>query len=575
MPNKTLETPNYKLERLKHDDPRLDNIEASYKMADEMEDPTGVTRRSQEPTNKQTPIIKGVLPDAPAPISVPKPEMVKPHAAAPRPAPVPVPVAVVAAPAEKGFFGWIKNLFVAAPDVAPAAPSTGISNKARPDEQKPRDGAGRDAGRDRPRDGAREGRPEGRGEARDGNRSEGRGNRGGRGGRPERGERGARGERPASNPQRERLDADGKFLPNDDNLSPHVNLSGPSTDRDASAGAQGAPREPRSDRGPRNSDRADRTDRGERPERGGRGRNPDRNVDRGSERIEGRSDAGTDASANPSQPERELRADARPDHRGERRPDRNARPPETQNGATPAVGTGDESQAGNNGTTGRNPNPGDGTNEDGPPREKRSRDRHGRERSPRGDRGDRQDQTPRDPQQALDGFAENPGRAARAEVASAPQETPAHGTSSYFTARPDPVMADRVEPATPVPMAIVTPAVPAVVEKPAAVIAAPVVAASPAATLAAASTGLPKVQNFLLPVETLSQVAQSSGLSWVNSDSAKVASVQAAIAAEVKPIHVPRERPAPAQMDVESLVLVETKRDLRSMQLPFEETQPQ
>jgi ribonuclease E len=59
VPNKTLETPNYKLERLKHDDPRLDNIEASYKMADEVEDPTAVTRRSQEPTNKQTPGDQG------------------------------------------------------------------------------------------------------------------------------------------------------------------------------------------------------------------------------------------------------------------------------------------------------------------------------------------------------------------------------------------------------------------------------------------------------------------------------------------------------------------------------------
>ena len=73
VPNKTLETPNYKLERLKHDDPRLDNIEASYKMADVMEDPTTVTRRSQEKHNKQEPIIKGVLPDAPAPAAVPKP----------------------------------------------------------------------------------------------------------------------------------------------------------------------------------------------------------------------------------------------------------------------------------------------------------------------------------------------------------------------------------------------------------------------------------------------------------------------------------------------------------------------
>ncbi|MEY2781704.1 MAG: hypothetical protein RL307_1408, partial [Pseudomonadota bacterium] len=74
VPNKGLETPNYKLERLKHDDPRLDNLEASYKLAEEIEDPTAVTRRSQEPTNRQTPVIKGVLPDAPAPVVPAKPE---------------------------------------------------------------------------------------------------------------------------------------------------------------------------------------------------------------------------------------------------------------------------------------------------------------------------------------------------------------------------------------------------------------------------------------------------------------------------------------------------------------------
>ncbi|MFN3612299.1 ribonuclease E/G, partial [Tepidimonas sp.] len=38
VPNKSLETPNYKLERLKHDDPRLDNLDASYKLADIVED---------------------------------------------------------------------------------------------------------------------------------------------------------------------------------------------------------------------------------------------------------------------------------------------------------------------------------------------------------------------------------------------------------------------------------------------------------------------------------------------------------------------------------------------------------
>jgi ribonuclease E len=67
---------------LKHDDPRLDNIQASYKMAEEIEDPTAVTRRSQEPTNKQTPVIKGVLPDLPAPPA----EVRAPRAERPAPA---------------------------------------------------------------------------------------------------------------------------------------------------------------------------------------------------------------------------------------------------------------------------------------------------------------------------------------------------------------------------------------------------------------------------------------------------------------------------------------------------------
>src|SRR6478609_2644663 len=59
IPNKTLETPNYRLERLKHDDPRLDNIKASYHMAEDFdESTTQVTRRSHERVNKQEPLIK-------------------------------------------------------------------------------------------------------------------------------------------------------------------------------------------------------------------------------------------------------------------------------------------------------------------------------------------------------------------------------------------------------------------------------------------------------------------------------------------------------------------------------------
>src|SRR5206468_4568 len=113
VPNKTLETPHYRLERLKHDDPRLDNLQASYHMAEEFEDPTTVTRRTHERTNKQEPVIKGVLPDAPAPMPVAKPEPVKeapPVAKAPVAAPR-APVRAPAAPAETGFTAWIKGLF--------------------------------------------------------------------------------------------------------------------------------------------------------------------------------------------------------------------------------------------------------------------------------------------------------------------------------------------------------------------------------------------------------------------------------------------------------------------------------
>jgi ribonuclease E len=81
------------------------------------------------------------------------------------------------------------------------------------------------------------------------------------------------------------------------------------------------------------------------------------------------------------------------------------------------------------------------------------------------------------------------------------------------------------------------------------------------------------VQPYTLPLSDLNQVASASGLQWVNSDSDKVSAVQAAIAAEPKPVHVPRERPAPVVLDEGPLILVETRKDLREMKLPFEQQQ--
>jgi ribonuclease E len=82
---------------------------------------------------------------------------------------------------------------------------------------------------------------------------------------------------------------------------------------------------------------------------------------------------------------------------------------------------------------------------------------------------------------------------------------------------------------------------------------------------------MPAVASYALPIASLQEVASGSGLQWVNSDPSRIAAVQAAIAAEAKPVHVLRERPAPVVMDEGPLILVETKRDLRNMTLPFEQ----
>lgn len=98
--------------------------------------------------------------------------------------------------------------------------------------------------------------------------------------------------------------------------------------------------------------------------------------------------------------------------------------------------------------------------------------------------------------------------------------------------------------------------------------------ATPPAVTASAEApapSMPRAAPFVLPVTDLSQMADQSGLIWVHSDTAKVAEVQSLIAAEPRANHVPRERPAPVQINEGPLVLVETRRDLAEMRLPFEQ----
>src|SRR6218665_14997 len=272
VPNKTPETPNYRLERLKHDDPRLDHIEASYKLAEEVQDPTAVTRRSQEPTNKQTPVIKGVLPDAPAPAPIPAPAPAPAAQSRPESAAVPggqrpaAPAPVAGAAQEPGFLTWLKSVlgFGTAPAPTPAAATTGRSEprrdgrsaegRGRRGERPPRDAEGRpsrEAEGRTPRDAdnraARNTNP-----ARDaeGAGREGRAVREGRNARD--GGRGRRSAVPDGAPRQQTADAS-----SDGSAAPVEGLNGQHI-------GNGAPAQPQ--RGPRH-ERSERAERGERVER--------------------------------------------------------------------------------------------------------------------------------------------------------------------------------------------------------------------------------------------------------------------------------------------------------------------
>jgi ribonuclease E len=524
VPNKHLETPNYKLERLRHDDPRLEGLQASYTMVEEPDDEVGITRRKsgeERGKPKQQPIIKGVLPDqpappapAPAPAPVPAPAPA-PMAAAPAPAPV-----VVAPPAPQpqplpaggGFFGWVKRVLGGAPAPAPApAPAAAAPAAAAATAAASVAAAGAAAA--------------GTGEARrDGRRGE-RGDRGERGERGE-GRRGGRGERGG---------------------------------RDR--GERGGERGDRADRAPRREQEPRAEGRGgadaAAPSRRGQGRpdRPDRAAPPAAPAVDPATAVQADASAQPdfvdtipntdpvlgAAPAREgdggrrRRRGGRGRDRGEARPEAAAAP--DGDVSTPLVAA-----DGGTAPAPRVAEPDDAFADTVPPEAAQPAEGEAREGGSRRRRGGR-----------------GRGRRDGAEGAAVPQaDGPAEAAEAVETA-PQPQAA---EPAQRTPVALAEPQ-PAPRE-------APAVAAEPAPRPVAAAP----VQPFVLPVQALQSLAEQAGLQWVGSDAEKIRLVQQAIAAEPKPQRVPREPRPVVVEDFGPLVLVETKKALSQLKLPFDQQPP-
>ncbi len=171
IPNKHIETPHYRLERLRHDDERLSAYRASYATVDApSEDDTYLDSKFGPQKPRQEAMVKGVTPAQPAPVPV-QPVA---HAATTESA-----VAAQAAtkttaqaPSGEGFFGRLFKMFrrpaANEPVSAPGTDrSTGTASSAAL-TQADAAGSGGQRNRDEQRRGSRGGRGRGRGSDREG-----------------------------------------------------------------------------------------------------------------------------------------------------------------------------------------------------------------------------------------------------------------------------------------------------------------------------------------------------------------------------------------------------------------------
>jgi ribonuclease E len=132
IPNKHLETPHYKLDRLKHDDPRLEEAHVSYAMAEQADTDIGYSKRQKDEVKpRQEAMVKSITPDT-APIVERKP----------------VPVPEAAKESSGGLFSGITKFF--------ASLFGSSESKAPVVEEKPK--ANRDKNGDRNRQRNRRGR---------------------------------------------------------------------------------------------------------------------------------------------------------------------------------------------------------------------------------------------------------------------------------------------------------------------------------------------------------------------------------------------------------------------------------
>ena len=306
IPNLYLETPNYTVQRLKHDELNSSEpLPTSYKMVERPEQVDPVEMIKQEANEVRVEAaVKGITPAQPAPNVEPK--------AAASAAPIVAPVIVPQPMQKAGLWARVKSLL----GISAAAPEVAVQ-PARADDKK-RDEPRRDGGRDR---GDRNGRRD-RNDRSDrnsrGDRNKDRGDRNDRGERKDRGD-GKRDGRADGNRQ-----GTGDRQQRDQRAPQAAPVDALTVAGSEASKLQREPREPRTDRG-------ERTERGERGPRRERGERPPRDVNAAPATEMPANDgvvvaASTDANATAAVVQPQERTDRPPrGERGARRRDRDNR----------------------------------------------------------------------------------------------------------------------------------------------------------------------------------------------------------------------------------------------------------
>ena len=143
LPNKNLDTPHYTLERLKHDDPRLETTKASYDMVEAPSEPDTYQKKLVDPNAKprQEAVVRGITPEQPAPI------VERVVAPVPAPAPVAVSAPIIVPPAPVGLFDRIVGWFKGPTETTPVVPvSAQPIVVPAPEAPAPRNGSSRGEG---------------------------------------------------------------------------------------------------------------------------------------------------------------------------------------------------------------------------------------------------------------------------------------------------------------------------------------------------------------------------------------------------------------------------------------------